>query len=168
MTYQIIAFVLIPVLFAVVRVMRGGLGPQPPRPMMWAMPPLTVAGLTWSVDAWPLVVLSLLLSAQYNDGYGDKDGDGVVGWNDAIWDMTIRSLPSVGFGVCVTALWWSGYYSVNLLGLWAAILLNVEANLIQPWFRTRMDDIGPWGDHSNRYAEFLEGVAVGILCVSVT
>lgn len=161
-------FISIPIIFGIIRVMRGGLGPQPPRPLMWAMPPLVVAGLTWGLEAWPLVLLSLLLSYQYNAGYSDHDSDGLVGWTDAFWDMFIRALPSVAFGLCVCGLYIFEQIDVNVWLVGGAVLLNVAANMIQPWTRQWAERLPIWKDHSNRLGgEALEGLAIGVLCVSV-
>ena len=157
-----IVYTAIVIAFAAVRVMRGGLGPQPPRWLMVVMPPAVVFGLTMNVY---VAAASAALSAQFVSGYGDKDGDGIVGWEDAWWDMALRCVPTAGFVLVCAGLAFFGLYQPDVYWIGAGAAVVFISNVAQP-------DLRVWADrlpgHGNRYVEGLEGAALGILCVTTS
>lgn len=155
-----IDLLLIPI-FGLIRVMRGGLGPwQPPRPLMWAMPP---SALFWLTGDYTVALLGIILSVQYNIGYRDFDGDGIVGWDDE-HDMSIRSLASVAYSVCIIALVWFDRHETDLFMLFFATVAVFVSNVGQVQLRKRLADRGHW---ANRSAELIEGMALGgLICAT--
>jgi len=155
-----IDLLLIP-LFGLIRVMRGGYGPwQPPRPLMWVMPP---AALFWLTGDYVVAGMGLFLSAQYNAGYSDYNSNGVVGWDDE-QDMFIRSLASIAYSVCILALVWFDLHETDIFMLFFATVAVVVSNVGQVQLRKRLADRGHW---ANRSAELIEGVALGgLICAT--
>lgn len=146
-------------LMAAVRVMRGGLGPQPPRWLMAVLPPLSGFLITQNIY---VAAACAALSAQYVSGYNDKDGDGIVGWEDAFWDMAIRSIPAAAFAVVCAVFDFAGLYQPDYLWLALAVIAVVLSNVLQPWLRVWADRLP---GHGNRYVEGLEGAALsGLVC----
>jgi len=157
--------ILTPFIFATIRVMRGGLGPQPPRWLMWLMPPIAVFALTQN---YYLTGASILLAWQFNMGYSDYDNDNITGWEDAFWDMAIRCAPSAAFVGSVAVYNSLGLSDVNLYSVVGALAIVVASNMMQPLTRKWFDGKWPWPNHSNRLGgEIPEGFALGLLVVSV-
>ena len=71
------------------------------------------------------------------------------GW----WAWLIPSilLPTVFFDL----------YELSLIPFVAALVV-ISGQVTQPWLRRWSDGKGWWGSHNNRYAEYVEGAAVGI------
>lgn len=144
-------------LMAAVRVMRGGLGPQPPRWLMAVLPPLGGFLITHNIY---VAAACAALSAQYVSGYADHDGDGLKGWEDAFWDMAIRTAPAIGFAGFIMVFDFAGVYSPAYLWCGIALAGVILSNVAQPVLRQWADRLP---GHGNRYVEGLEGAALGAL-----
>lgn len=121
----------------------------------WLLP----SAVLWLTTHDPYIAaLGLILGRQITQGYED--------WNDVI-DMALRALPAAAFAICVGALSFLDVVEVNPYLLFAGFASVFVTNVIQPWLREFMDGRGPWPTHSNRYAELLEGLGVGLACVLV-
>ncbi len=164
MVESIVLSILIIAAFAAVRVMRGGLGWQPPRWLMAVMAPAIVFGLSFN----PYVAASAaLLSAQFVSGYSDLDKDGIKGWEDPFWDLGLRCLPAIFFVALCFLYKHLGLFDFNYLLVNACLVIVIISNMMQT--KTRQFFVGrwPWPDHSNRLGgEIPEGAALGALVVA--
>ena len=116
----------------------------------WLLPSIIVGGLTLNPY---LAVAALILGRQWTQGYED--------WNNYL-DQAIRCYPALVFGGVVLGLGYFSLADIHHVALGAGVLAVAITNAIQPWTRAQFDS-----HLSNRQAEFIEGLGVGICAVSV-
>ena len=147
-----VPLILVP-LCALLRVMDGGWNRLPgSNIILWVSPPV----LIWVTSFNPyLAVVGVFLSWQWVQGYED--------W-ESVSEQLQRCLPVMSFAAACGVLNMTGLIENSGWGLGLGVLAVVLSNVCQPWLRRWMEGRGPWATHSNRYAELLEGAAIGGLC----
>lgn len=116
----------------------------------WLLPSVIVGGLTFNPY---LAAAALLLGRQWTQGFENWGSYG---------EQTLRNSYALLFGLAVLLI--DAWELADVDNLWVGIGVGAVAvtNVIQPWTRARFD-----GHFSNRQAEFVEGLGVGIAAVSV-
>jgi len=150
------ALLLAPFVFAAWRVTDGGWHRLPGSTIIgWALPALTVGALTLD----PILgVLAIILGRQNTVGYED--------WDDEMAQL-LRCLPAATACCLAASAGVLGFADISYIAVGVGLAAVVVTNLIQPWLREWSDGKGWWPEHSNRYAETLEGFGVGVCSSSI-
>jgi len=145
---------LITAAFGFLRLTDGGWHRLPGSNVILWLAPSLVIGL-FTLNPW-IAAAGLVLGRQWTQGYTD--------WSNYVSQL-IRSYPAGIFILLCGAVDYFDVYDPSWIGLCIGLAAVVLTNIIQPWLRVKLDGVGPWGGHSNRYAEVLEGAGLGLLVV---